>query len=82
MGLIWNGTGNPNDGVPYTIYVMEDEAALGAQLRVFRTAVWFYLGSAGIVLLLLQAFILQWSLRPISHVINELAKFNVVKRRG
>ncbi len=74
MGLIWNGTGNPNDEFPYTIYVMEDEAALGAQLRVFRTAVWFYLGSAGIVLLLLQAFILQWSLRPISHVINELAK--------
>ncbi len=52
----------------------EDGAAAGAQLRVFRTAVWFSVGSAGIVLLLLQAFILQWSLRPISHVINELAK--------
>ncbi len=60
--------------IPYTIYVMEDARGLGAQLRVFRGRVWFYLGSAGIVLLLLQAFILQWSLRPLRRVVNELTK--------
>lgn len=74
IGLIWSGTGNIQEEFPYTIYVMEDEASLGAQLRVFRAAVWFYLGSAGIVLMLLQAFILQWSLRPLRSVINELIK--------
>lgn len=73
LGLIWSG-GRSEDEFPYTIYVMEDEAALGAQLSVFRAAVWFYLGSAGIVLLLLQAFILQWSLRPLRQVIDELIK--------
>ncbi len=60
--------------IPYTIYVMEDARSMGAQLRVFRGAVWFYLGSAGVVLLVLQASILQWSLRPLRRVINELTK--------
>ncbi len=64
-----------HDGeIPYTIYVMEDARSLGAQLRVFRSAVWFYLGSAGLLLLVLQAFILQWSLRPLRRVINELTR--------
>ena len=49
----------------HTIYVMEDSRALGAQLRVFRGRVWFYLGGIGLILLLLQTVILQWSLRPL-----------------
>nr|WP_269450757.1 ATP-binding protein [Stenotrophomonas sp. MMGLT7] len=72
LGLIWSGSGD--DELPYTIYVMEDARSLGAQLRVFRGAVWFYLGSAGVLLLVLQAFILQWSLRPLRRVINELTR--------
>lgn len=64
----------PGHEIPYTIYVMEDARSLGAQLRVFRGAVWFYLGITGIFLLLLQTFILQWSLRPLRRVVNELSK--------
>ena len=82
IGLIWSGTGNIQEEFPYTIYVMEDEASLRAQLRVFRAAVWFYLGSAGIVLMLLQAFILQWSLRPLRRVINELIKVQRGQSQG
>ena len=74
IGLVWSASGSDREEFPYTIYVMEDETSLGDQLRVFRAAVWFYLGSAGIVLLLLQAFILQWSLRPLRRVINELIR--------
>ncbi|MCW4456420.1 sensor histidine kinase [Flavobacterium sp. MXW15] len=74
MGLVWGGDGLPEAEFPYTIYVMEDSRALGAQLRVFRGAVWFYLGGAGLILLLLQTVILQWSLRPMRRVINELTK--------
>jgi two-component system sensor histidine kinase PhoQ len=36
--------------------------------------VWFYLGGIGLILLLLQTVILQWSLRPMRRVINELTK--------
>jgi two-component system sensor histidine kinase PhoQ len=60
--------------IPYTIYVMEDARGVGAQLRVFRGRVWFYLGTAGVFLVLLQALILQWSLRPLRRVVNELTK--------
>jgi len=64
----------PGHEIPYTIYVMEDTRSLGAQLRVFRSKVWLWLGITGTVLLLLQAFILQWSLRPLRRVVNELTK--------
>lgn len=74
LGLVWGGDGMPEAEFPYTIYVLEDSRALGAQLRVFRSAVWFWLGVTGMILLLLQTFVLQWSLRPLKRVINELTR--------
>jgi two-component system sensor histidine kinase PhoQ len=74
LGLVWGGDGAPEAEFPYTIYVLEDSRALGAQLRVFRGAVWFWLGVTGVILLLLQTLVLQWSLRPLKRVINELTK--------
>lgn len=59
---------------PYTIYVMEDEGTLARQVRVFRQALWGYLGIAGAVLLLLQTFVLRWSLRPLRNVVSELMR--------
>lgn len=78
IGLIWSGN-SPESEFPYSIYIMEDARILSGQLRVFRGAVWGYLGSAGLVLLLLQVLILQWSLRPLRRVINELTR---VQRGG
>ena len=74
MGLVWGGDGSPESEFPYTIYVLEDSRALGKQLRVFRSAVWFWLGVTGLILLLLQTLVLQWSLRPLKRVINELTR--------
>ncbi|KAF1711980.1 two-component sensor histidine kinase [Pseudoxanthomonas kalamensis DSM 18571] len=67
-GLVWK------DEFPYTIYVMEDTRALAGQLRVFRGALWSYLGGAGVILLLLQMAVLRWSLRPLNRVVAELAR--------
>lgn len=74
LGLVWGGDGVPEAEFPYTIYVLEDSRALGKQLRVFRGAVWFWLGVTGLILLLLQTLVLQWSLRPLKRVINELTR--------
>ena len=41
---------------------------------IFRAAVWFWLGVTGLLLLLLQTLVLQWSLRPLKRVINELTR--------
>ncbi len=53
---------------------MEDAQTLAAQVRVFRAALWMNLGGAGLILLLLQVVILNWSLRPLQRVIAELTR--------
>ncbi len=73
MGLVW-APGGPQSEFPYTIYIMEDAGMLLRQVRVFRQALWGYLGIAAVVLLLLQAVILRWSLWPLRRVIAELKR--------
>lgn len=72
VGLTWGDT--PQAQFPYTIYVMEDTTNLRMQVRVFRQALWGYLGGAGAILLLLQALILRWSLWPLRRVVDELKR--------
>ena len=60
--------------IPYTVYIFEDTTALGRQVAAFRAALWWYLGGAGVVLLLLQMLVLRWSLRPLRDVIGELKR--------
>jgi two-component system sensor histidine kinase PhoQ len=71
-GLIYASGDDPQAELPYTIYILEDTTALSRQVEVFREALWRYLGGAGLVLLLLQALILRWSLHPLRRVIEEL----------
>ncbi|MES5814116.1 ATP-binding protein [Pseudoxanthomonas sp. Soil82] len=73
IGLVWAERG-PDNEFPYSIFVMEDAQTLAAQVRVFRAALWVYLGGAGLILLLLQVVILNWSLRPLQRVIAELVR--------
>lgn len=73
LGLVWDEEGGTRE-FPYTILIAEDAGALATQIRVFRRALWGYLGGAGLVLLLLQALILRWSLRPLRQVIAELKR--------
>ncbi len=73
-GLIWDIARRPEAEFPYTIWVMEDAGTLPRQVRVFRQALWGYLGIAGLVLLLLQAVILRWSLWPLRKVVDELKR--------
>lgn len=66
--------GDSKSEFQYTIYILEDTSALRHQVAVFRQALWRYLGGAGVILLLLQALIMQWSLRPLKRVIEELKR--------
>ncbi len=71
-GFIWDLEQRPEAEFPYTIHIMEDAGLLPQQVRVFRAALWGYLGIAGLVLLLLQALVLRWSLLPLRRVVAEL----------
>lgn len=73
IGLV-DATRSDSAEFPYTIYVMEDAGTLPLQVRIFRQALWGYLGISGLVLLLLQAAILRWSLLPLRRVIDELKR--------
>jgi len=73
-GVIWDAGGDSRAEFPYTIYILEDTTLLRRQVEVFREALWRYLGGAGLILLLLQAVILRWSLRPLRRVIDELKR--------
>jgi two-component system sensor histidine kinase PhoQ len=74
FGLGATYAGHGHDEFPYTVYILEDAQNLAAQIRVFRRALWAYLGGAGAVLLLLQMLVLRWSLRPLDSVVAELDK--------
>ena len=75
FGLVWVPEGAaPDAEFPYTIYVMEDAGTVPQQVRVFRAALWGYLGVAGVILLLLQTLVLRWSLWPLRKVVEELKR--------
>ncbi len=81
LGTIWGARG-PQSEFSYSIYVLEDTEVLNSQLQTFRHALWVYLGSAGVVLLLLQGLILNWSLRPLQRVIAELKRVQRGQAQG
>lgn len=74
--------GARGDDINYTIHVLEDTRLLDAQINVFRSALWTYLGAAAVFLLLLQMLTLRWSLRPLRHVIAELDRVKLGKAVG
>lgn len=75
LGLVWAAEdGTPTAEFPYTIYVMEDAGTLPRQVRVFRGALWVYLGISAVLLLLLQGLIVRWSLLPLRKVEAELKR--------
>ncbi|MFS8063140.1 MAG: ATP-binding protein [Luteimonas sp.] len=73
-GFVWDVERRPEAEFPYTIYVMEDAGTLPKQVRVFRQALWGYLGIAAVILLLLQSLVLRWSLWPLRRVVAELKR--------
>jgi two-component system sensor histidine kinase PhoQ len=75
MGVIWeDGAGKNKREVPFVFNVFENTADLDTQIRVFRIALWRYLGLAGVLLLLAQVFALRWSLQPLRRVTRELVR--------
>lgn len=56
-----------------TLAVYEDAAYVAAQVGVFRRTLWAWLGGAVLLLLLVQALALRWSLRPLAGVERALS---------
>jgi two-component system sensor histidine kinase PhoQ len=75
-GLAWEQgeTGGRSQVTRFTIAIFEDTKQLELQIRVFRRALWGYLGLAAGLLLLVQVLALRWSLQPLRYLERELAR--------
>lgn len=69
LGILWEQGDHE-----FTFSVFEDANVVGEQIAVFRQALWRYLGGAGLLLLLVQILVLQWSLLPLRRVERELGR--------
>lgn len=59
--------------------VIEDKQSYQQQISTYRRNLWGWLGAAVVVLLLLQAIILRWSLKPLRQVAVDLAAIEAGK---
>ena len=54
--------------------IVEDMQSYQQQINTYRRNLWGWLGAAVLVLLILQAIILRWSLQPLRQVATDLAR--------
>lgn len=59
---------------PFTFAVAEDLRPYEAQLQAWRRSLWGWLGGAAAALLLAQAAVLHWGLRPLRRMAGELRR--------
>lgn len=57
---------------PMTFAVLEEETIFLRELSQFRRTLWFWLGGAGVLLLLAQTVLLGWGLSPLRRVAREI----------
>ena len=57
---------------PFNFHVVSDLAPLHKQVRLYRQHLWGWLGVMAMLLLIAQALVLRWGLRPLRQVSREL----------
>jgi len=69
-GIVWEN--NRGQEFEYTLNVTEDLSATLQEKASFRRSLWYWLGGTGLMLLIIQAWILRWGLKPLSDVAEDL----------
>jgi two-component system sensor histidine kinase PhoQ len=57
---------------PLVLSVLEDRTEFEREVAVFTRTLWAWLGSAGVLLLLAQLWLLRWGLAPLARVAAEI----------
>jgi two-component system sensor histidine kinase PhoQ len=70
-GIVWENS--KGEEFEYIFNVTEDLSAALQEKASFRRSLWYWLGGTGLVLLIIQALILRWGLKPLSDVAEELS---------
>jgi two-component system sensor histidine kinase PhoQ len=69
-GIIWEN--DFGQEFKYTINIAEAASTVEREKAGFQRSLWYWLGGTGLMLLIAQAFILHWSLRPLNDVSSDL----------
>jgi two-component system sensor histidine kinase PhoQ len=70
FGIVW--VNNADQEFEFTINVSENLSAIQSQKIRFRYELLYSLGGTGLILLIMQALILRWSLRPLYSAADDL----------
>jgi len=70
QGIVWE---RPRGGeVAFTISIAQERTGLLRQVNSFRGTLWTWLGGAAVLLLMVLALVLRWSLNPLRYLEREL----------
>lgn len=64
----------------YVFTVSEDGASLDKQVALFRITLTAWLSGAGLVLVLIQYFLLRWGLKPLRQIVDDLEQIETGKK--
>ena len=68
--VVWDSGDTPS--LPYEFVVAESPQALNDQLADYRQVLWLGLGGVGFLLVVVQVFVLRWSLKPVRTMVQDL----------
>lgn len=68
--IVWENDFEQNFN--FTLNIAEALSSVRLEKIGFQRSLWYWLGGTGLMLLIAQAFILRWSLRPLNDVANDL----------
>lgn len=68
------------EDIPLVFTILETQTALRAELSAFLRQLWFWLGSAALLLTAAQAAILRWGLRPLRQLALDLRDLELGRR--
>ena len=69
FGVAWQLN---NDFIRYVFTIAEDLDRYHGEINTYRKTIWFWLGALAILLLFVQGLVLQWGLRPLRKVADEI----------
>ena len=69
FGVAWQVN---NDFNRYVFTIAEDLQRYRGEINSYRKTLWFWLGTLAILLLLVQGLVVQWGLRPLRKVADEI----------
>lgn len=78
FGIRWLATTRRSQR--YTIALVEDQGNYEAQLNAFRRTLWVSLGTAALMLIVVQFFLLRWGLSPLRRLAREIRDVETGRR--